>query len=119
MMDEPRFDHWTRMMAGHTSRRAATAGLLASLLGVVGAGTEAAAAVTPQGCKVRRCRKGQLNSQCKNNHDCCSGLKCKNKNCKFKNGHGGAGDYCKNDGDCDTNFFCKKNQCIPDSCQQQ
>jgi hypothetical protein len=117
-MDEARFDRLTKSVAGPTSRRMATAGLLAGLLGLVGA-RAAGTDVAPQGCKVRRCRKGQLNGNCKNNHDCCSGLKCKNKKCKFKNNHGGAGDYCKNDRDCDRDFFCKKNQCIPNSCQTQ
>ena len=116
-MDEQRFDRWTRRVAGRTSRRTAATGLLASLLGLAGART--AAAVEAQGCKVRRCRKAQLNDRCKSNGECCRGLKCKNKKCKFKNGHGGAGDFCKNDRDCDRDFFCKKNQCIPNSCQTQ
>ena len=117
-MEDRRFDALRRGMTTARTRRAALGSLALGALSLGFARGALAQSVEPAGCKVRRCRKGQLNDRCKNNHDCCSGLKCKNKKCKFKNGHGGAGDFCKNDRDCDAKFFCKKNQCIPNSCQK-
>ena len=120
-MDPTAFDDWTRGLGAARTRRAALKGLAGALLGAGALGARlgwVAAQVSAQGCKVKRCAKGQLHDACKQNHDCCQGLKCGKKDkCQFKNGHGGAGDYCKNDGDCDADFFCKKNQCIPDSCK--
>jgi hypothetical protein len=119
-MDSNRFDDVTRGLTSGCSRRAAlkTLAVGALSLGLAkGALAQSADSVEPAGCKVRRCKKAQLKDKCKNNHECCRGLKCKNKNCRFKNGHGGAGDWCRNDKDCLAKFFCKKNQCIPDSCR--
>ncbi len=116
-MDSNRFDDLTRGLTATCSRRTALTGLAAGALSLGLAKGVLAQSVEPSGCKVRRCKKGQLNDKCKKNGECCGGLKCKNKKCKFKNGHGGAGDWCKNDRDCNAKFFCKKNQCIPNSCK--
>ncbi|HET7092616.1 MAG TPA: hypothetical protein VFI22_04035 [Thermomicrobiales bacterium] len=119
-MDSNRFDDLTRGLTSASSRRTALKTLAAGALSLglaKSAVAEAADAVEPAGCKVRRCKKAQFKDRCKSNHECCGGLKCKNKKCKFKNGHGKAGDWCNNDRDCQSKFFCKKNQCIPNSCR--
>jgi hypothetical protein len=126
-VDSRKFDALTRSLGNPTTRRHTLQGLAVGLLGLGvsrNAAAQSDAAVGAEGCRVRRCKKGGLRDRCldrngrPDNHACCQGLKCSNKNgkCTFKNAHGGAGDYCDGDNDCNVGFFCKKNQCIPNSC---
>ena len=128
-MDDCRFDNWTRMFAGETTRRRAVKGLAGSAaalallaraeLGLTQEGEvsieancrgNGAKCSKNQNCCSKKCKRGKCKCAgakegCKRDKGCCSGV-CRDGRCQC----GDRGDFCNNNSDCCSNT-CRSGKC--------